>query len=67
MSFFISFLMWASSAFLAAFVADEKGHDWLKWGVAGILFGPLGLLAAVGLSDAKLRRSLKNLSEQKVD
>jgi hypothetical protein len=36
---------------LAARLAKRKGFDPATWGFAGLLFGPLGLLAAVGLPD----------------
>jgi len=50
-------------AFFAYAVADSKGHDGTPWSVGGLLFGPLALLAAVGLSDVKSRKYLRLLAE----
>ena len=38
-----------------AYVAQEKAYDSMPWLFLGILFGPLALLAAVGLPDKKAR------------
>ena len=45
-------------------VAYSKGHVAGSWFLGGLLFGPLALLAAVGLPDLKLRRYLRLLAEQ---
>ena len=37
------------SAFIAAFVASEKGYGYGTWWLIGFLTGPIGLLGAVGL------------------
>jgi len=50
-------------AFFAYAVADSKGHDGTPWSVGGLLFGPLALLAAVGLPDLKSRKYLRLLAE----
>ncbi len=64
MSFVLGLLLWAVCALLAAYIADDKGHDWLLWGLSGLIFGPVGLLAAVGLSDAKLRKYIRRIGEK---
>ena len=64
MSFLVTLLLWSACAFLTAIVSDEKGHDWLLWGLAGIIFGPVGLVAAVGLPDKKLRRYIRRIGEK---
>ena len=50
-------------AFFAYAVAHSKGHDGLPWSVGGLFFGPLALLAAVGLPDLKSRKYLRLLAE----
>ncbi|MCP9776214.1 hypothetical protein [Cyanobium sp. WAJ14-Wanaka] len=44
-------------------VAESKGHGGLSWGISGLVFGPLALLAAIGLSDLKTRKYLRLLAE----
>jgi len=44
-------------------VAESKGHDGTPWSVGGLFFGPLALLAAVGLPDLKSRKYLRLLAE----
>ena len=44
-------------------VAHSKGHVAAPWFLCGLLFGPLALIAAVGLPDLKLRRYLRLLAE----
>ena len=44
-------MSWLACAFLAAFVASEKYRCTTCWFVVGLLFGPVGLLAVVGLPD----------------
>lgn len=50
-------------AFFTFALADSKGHDGTPWSVGGLLFGPLALLAAVGLPDLKSRKYLRLLAE----
>ena len=50
-------------AFLTSAVAETKGHGPLAWMAAGLFFGPLALLAAVGLPDLKSRKYLRLLAE----
>ena len=45
-------------------VAESKGHATSAWFCGGLFFGPLALLAAVGLPDLKLRKYLRLLAEQ---
>ena len=40
-----------ASAFLAATIARQKARNSNRWLLAGFLFGPLGLIAAVGMPD----------------
>jgi hypothetical protein len=44
-------------------VAESKGHEVGPWTIAGLFFGPLALLAAVGLPDLKSRKYLRLLAE----
>ena len=49
-------------------VADSKGHAQLPWFLAGFLFGPIGLIAACGLGDKRMSRTLRRIAEeQRVD
>ena len=49
--------------FYTSAVAESKGHDGVFWSIGGFFFGPLALLAAVGLSDLKSRKYLRLLAE----
>ena len=59
MAFFLLIAIALITAYLASLVADDKGHSGLAWGLCGFLLGPLGLIAAAGLSDRKLRKYIK--------
>lgn len=48
----------------SSLVAGAKGYEAPIWFFSGLLFGPLALLAAVGLPDLKLRKYLRLLAEQ---
>lgn len=50
-------------AFFTSAVAGIKGHDDGPWMIGGFFFGPLALLAAVGLPDLKSRKYLRLLAE----
>ena len=45
------FVQAAICALVSTELAHEKGHDTSKWGWYGFLFGPIGVLGAVGLPD----------------
>jgi hypothetical protein len=45
-------------------VAGSKGHQKLPWFFGGILFGPLALLASLGLPDLKTRKYLRLIAEK---
>ena len=62
--FFVVILVGVFSGFLASAVASDKGHDGSSWFFAGFLFGPLGLIAAAGLSDRKLRKYIRQIGEK---
>ena len=64
MAFFAFIVLGFISGFLASTVAADKGHDGSKWYFAGFLFGPLGVIAASGLSDRKLRRYIRQIGEK---
>ena len=64
MTLIILFLfVWLPACFVAGDIAEDKGHSFFKWAVAAFFFGPVGLLGAVGLSDKKQRRILKQIAE----
>jgi len=51
------------SAGLAKTVAAQKARNSNRWLLAGLLFGPLGLIAAVGLPDRHQIVYLRYLAE----
>ena len=64
--FLIAFLISAVViGYLTRAVAKDKGHDGTDWFWGGFLLGPLGLLAAAGLSDRKLRNYIRQIGESK--
>ena len=64
MAFFVFVFFGIITAFLSSKVASDKGHNATSWFVAGFLFGPLGLIAAAGLSDQKLRKYIRQIGEK---
>ena len=60
------------NAFICCLIAVElasvKGHDTVKWGWYGFLFGPIGVLGAVGLPDRDkvYARSTDNISVEEL-
>ena len=52
------------TASLASSIAEDKGHQAFNWCLAGFFFGPLGLIAAAGLSDKKLRKYIRQIGEK---
>lgn len=51
------------SAFFCGHLATSKGLDSGSWFVVGLLFGPLGLLAAAGMPDRMMRQYLRAIVE----
>ena len=51
------------SAGLSKTVAAQKARNSNRWAVAGFLFGPLGLIAAVGMPDRHQIVYLRYLAE----
>jgi hypothetical protein len=47
---------------LSSVVAESKGCDSGSWFWAGLLLGPMGLIAACGLPDRRLRHYLRQLA-----
>lgn len=56
-------LGWLVTAFFAGHVAGVKGGCGGCWFLWGVLFGPLALLATLGLPDRKLRQEVVRLRE----
>ena len=52
------------SSGLSKTVAAQKARNSNRWAVAGFLFGPLGLIAAVGIPDRHQIVYLRYLAEQ---
>ena len=60
----ISYLLFALIfASLSSTIAEDKGHGEFVWGLVGFLLGPIGLLAAAGLSDRVQRKYLRQIAE----
>jgi len=50
MEIFLVFLFaWLPCTFYAATVSSEKGYNGFRWGLGAFFFGPVALIAAVGL------------------
>ena len=64
MAFFLFLIIGAITGFLASNVASDKGHDGIAWFFTGFFLGPLGLIAAAGLSDRKLRKYIRQIGEK---
>jgi hypothetical protein len=60
---FLFLLVAVACALYSAQVASSKGHDPALWFLGGFLFGPLALLATLGLPDLKLRNYIRLLVE----
>jgi hypothetical protein len=55
---------WILCGLFASSIAGGKGHNGCMWFLGGILFGPLALLAAVGLNNIKSQRTQEDLLEE---
>ena len=55
--------LWLLTGITTGVVASDKGHGFGSWAIAGFLLGPLGLIAAAGLSDQKLREYIRRTIE----
>ena len=64
MAFFFILIIGLIAGFLASNIASDKGHSATSWFFAGFLLGPLGLIAAAGLSDRKLRKYIRQIGEK---
>ena len=51
--------IWILTGVTTGVVASDKGHGFGSWTFAGLFLGPLGLIAAAGLSDQKLREYIR--------
>ena len=54
-------VVWVTSAFFCAQVAEEKGYSGTAWAFAGFIFGFFALIAVAGLPDKKLRKYLRQI------
>ena len=59
----LGLLLHLPSAFFARTIASQKARKSSNWFIAGLLFGPLGLIAAVGLPDRHQIVYLRHLAE----
>jgi len=49
----IGIVFWLIMAIACAWLAKEKGRDWLKWGAIGILIGIIGLIILIASPSKK--------------
>ena len=52
-------VLWILTGVTTGVVASDKGHGFGSWTFVGLFLGPLGLIAAAGLSDQKLREYIR--------
>ena len=58
--------LWILTGVTTGIVASDKGHGFGSWTVAGLFLGPLGLIAAAGLSDQKLREYIRRIIDPRL-
>ena len=66
----IAVVSWILCGVFASTIAGGKGHSACSWFLGGILFGPLALIAILGLRDRKLdwdTQRLINTQEEMLD
>ena len=56
-------LLWAICGLAAMSVAKAKDCNGLLWLLGGVFMGPIGVIAAAGLPDRKLRRTMRLIAE----
>ena len=57
-------IIWLICGLLAYSVAGNKGHNGCMWCIGGFLFGPLAVLATLGLGDKISQRKQDELLEE---
>lgn len=60
----IFFIIWIICGLFASSVASNKGHNGCMWCIGGFLFGPLAVLATLGLGDKISQRKQDELLEE---
>ena len=55
---------WLACGIYCGTISEDKGHNGFSWFWAGLLFGPLGLVAVAALSDRKQRRYIRKMAEK---
>ena len=64
MGFFVALIfIWIPCAIYCGTTAEDKGHNGFSWFWAGLLFGPIGLIAVAALGDRKQRRYIRLMAE----
>ena len=66
----IAVVFWILCGFFASTIAGGKGYGGCSWSLGGILFGPLALIATLGLRDRKrdwATQRLINTQEEMLD
>lgn len=56
-------ISWIACGLVAMSVANAKHCDGLLWLLGGIFMGPIAVIAAAGLPDRKLRRTMRLIAE----
>lgn len=64
LSWIVTAVVWMVIAAFTADVAANKGGNGVIWFAAGFVFGPLALLAACGMPDLKLQRTMADVLEE---
>ena len=61
---FIFLLIWLPAAFFTSNVAANKDCYVFPWFLGGLFFGPLALIAIVGMPDRRTRKYIRLMAEK---
>ena len=62
--FFVVFIAYVYAAIAAGGIAGSKGSSTIGWCLAGIVFGPFALIAAIGIPDEIRSKKYEVLIQQ---
>lgn len=60
----IFLIFWILCGLFASVIAGNKGHNGCMWSIGGFVFGPLAVLATIGLGDKISQRKQDALLEE---